>query len=282
MRAAAEAAGSATSPAPRPGPACRATRRPATSTTRSRSTDGEFLLDPRRRPGARPAPSSTRRSAGSPTAVAPGPDAAVVHQRPDADPLGSQAPLFYGPIQQAKDGWNAAFFCGSNAVLRREALMQLGVSATPARSRPRVREALWSRPPRSLTPCPPRRAPRPPAVRHGHRAGRAVAPARAGAARGRRAALRRDLRVPARGRRGAPRPRRRATSRRSRADLAAIARARRLDLTELARAVVRGVDDEPRSGRLTDRDWSPLGAMRVRAGRWCAPSTSTAAARRRR
>lgn len=47
---------------------------------------------------------------------------------PDNDPLGSQAPLFYGPIQQSKDGWNAAFFCGSNAVLRREALMQLGVS----------------------------------------------------------------------------------------------------------------------------------------------------------
>ncbi|HEX8508527.1 MAG TPA: glycosyltransferase family 2 protein, partial [Propionibacteriaceae bacterium] len=46
---------------------------------------------------------------------------------PSSDPLGSQAPLFYGPIQQGKDGWNAAFFCGSNAVLRREALMQLGV-----------------------------------------------------------------------------------------------------------------------------------------------------------
>lgn len=45
----------------------------------------------------------------------------------DADPLGSDAPLFYGPIQQGKDGWNAAFFCGSNAILRREALMQLGV-----------------------------------------------------------------------------------------------------------------------------------------------------------
>ncbi|EQM72789.1 glycosyltransferase family 2 protein [Microbacterium maritypicum] len=45
----------------------------------------------------------------------------------DADPLGSQAPLFYGPIQQGKDGWNAAFFCGSNAVLRREALMRLGI-----------------------------------------------------------------------------------------------------------------------------------------------------------
>ena len=45
----------------------------------------------------------------------------------DSDPLGSQAPLFYGPIQQGKDGWNAAFFCGSNALLRRDALMQLGI-----------------------------------------------------------------------------------------------------------------------------------------------------------
>lgn len=43
------------------------------------------------------------------------------------DPLGSQAPLFYGPIQQGKNVWNAAFFCGSNAILRREALMQLGI-----------------------------------------------------------------------------------------------------------------------------------------------------------
>ncbi len=47
---------------------------------------------------------------------------------PHGDPFGSAAPLFYGPIQQGKDGWNAAFFCGSNAVLRREALMQLGVT----------------------------------------------------------------------------------------------------------------------------------------------------------
>lgn len=46
----------------------------------------------------------------------------------ESDPLGSQAPLFYGPIQQGKDGWNAAFFCGSNAVLRRDALMQLGIA----------------------------------------------------------------------------------------------------------------------------------------------------------
>jgi cellulose synthase (UDP-forming) len=47
---------------------------------------------------------------------------------PPDDPLGSQAPLFYGPIQQGKDGWNAAFFCGSNGVLRRDALMQAGIT----------------------------------------------------------------------------------------------------------------------------------------------------------
>ncbi|GIW00058.1 glycosyltransferase [Roseiflexus sp.] len=47
---------------------------------------------------------------------------------PPDDPLGSQAPLFYGPIMQGKDGWNAAFFCGSNAILRREALMQIGIA----------------------------------------------------------------------------------------------------------------------------------------------------------
>lgn len=47
---------------------------------------------------------------------------------PPGDPFGSDAPLFYGPIMQGKDGWNAAFFCGSNALLRREALMQLGLT----------------------------------------------------------------------------------------------------------------------------------------------------------
>ena len=60
----------------------------------------------------------------------------------DADPLGSQAPLFYGPIQQGKDGWNAAFFCGSNAVLRREALMQLGVVRYVRETDAAVRKAL--------------------------------------------------------------------------------------------------------------------------------------------
>ncbi len=61
---------------------------------------------------------------------------------PHADPLGSQAPLFYGPIQQGKDGWDAAFFCGSNAVLRREALMQLGVVGYVREVDRSVREAL--------------------------------------------------------------------------------------------------------------------------------------------
>ena len=61
---------------------------------------------------------------------------------PDSDPLGSQAPLFYGPIQQGKDGWNAAFFCGSNAVIRREALMQLGVSRYVGEVEEGVRRAL--------------------------------------------------------------------------------------------------------------------------------------------
>ncbi|MET0953174.1 MAG: glycosyltransferase [Aeromicrobium sp.] len=59
-----------------------------------------------------------------------------------SDPLGSQAPLFYGPIQQGKDGWDAAFFCGSNAVLRREALMQLGVVGYVREVEEAVREAL--------------------------------------------------------------------------------------------------------------------------------------------
>jgi cellulose synthase (UDP-forming) len=48
---------------------------------------------------------------------------------PPGDPFGSDAPLFYGPIMRGKDGWNAAFFCGSNALLRREALMQVGLQA---------------------------------------------------------------------------------------------------------------------------------------------------------
>ena len=61
---------------------------------------------------------------------------------PEHDPFGSQAPLFYGPIMQGKDGWNAAFFCGSNAVLRREALMQLGITDYVRELEERVPRAL--------------------------------------------------------------------------------------------------------------------------------------------
>lgn len=61
---------------------------------------------------------------------------------PPGDPFGSQAPLFYGPIQQGKDGWNAAFFCGSNAVLRREALMQIGIARYAWELERKVRRAL--------------------------------------------------------------------------------------------------------------------------------------------
>ena len=60
----------------------------------------------------------------------------------ESDPLGSQSPLFYGPIQQGKDGWNAAFFCGSNAVLRREALLQLGIAGYVHQVERAVRDAL--------------------------------------------------------------------------------------------------------------------------------------------
>jgi cellulose synthase (UDP-forming) len=46
---------------------------------------------------------------------------------PPGDPFGHQAHLFYGPIQQGKDGMNAAFYTGTNAVLRREALVSVGL-----------------------------------------------------------------------------------------------------------------------------------------------------------
>jgi cellulose synthase (UDP-forming) len=46
---------------------------------------------------------------------------------PAGDPFCSRAEIFYGPIQQGKDGWNAAFFCGSNAILRRDALLHMGM-----------------------------------------------------------------------------------------------------------------------------------------------------------
>lgn len=38
----------------------------------------------------------------------------------------NEGALFYGPIQQGNDNWNAAFFCGSCAVIRRSALDEIG------------------------------------------------------------------------------------------------------------------------------------------------------------
>jgi cellulose synthase (UDP-forming) len=61
---------------------------------------------------------------------------------PEGDPFGVDSPLFYGPIQQGKDGWNSAFFCGSNAVLRRDALMYSGIVSYAKEMESRVRGAL--------------------------------------------------------------------------------------------------------------------------------------------
>jgi len=46
---------------------------------------------------------------------------------PAGDPFGHSAHLFYGPLQQGKDGMNSAFYTGTNAVLRREALVSVGL-----------------------------------------------------------------------------------------------------------------------------------------------------------
>ncbi|QLE41845.1 glycosyltransferase [Nostoc sp. C052] len=46
---------------------------------------------------------------------------------PPGDPFGHRANLFYGPLQQGKDGMNAAFYTGTNAILRREALISVGL-----------------------------------------------------------------------------------------------------------------------------------------------------------
>ncbi|NET35136.1 MAG: glycosyltransferase, partial [Cyanothece sp. SIO1E1] len=46
---------------------------------------------------------------------------------PFGDPFGHEAHLFYGPIMQGKDGMNSAFYTGTNAVLKREALITVGL-----------------------------------------------------------------------------------------------------------------------------------------------------------
>jgi cellulose synthase/poly-beta-1,6-N-acetylglucosamine synthase-like glycosyltransferase len=47
---------------------------------------------------------------------------------PPGDPFGHSAHLFYGPIQQGKDGLNSAFYTGTDALLRREALVSVGLT----------------------------------------------------------------------------------------------------------------------------------------------------------
>ena len=43
-----------------------------------------------------------------------------------SDQIPREGDLFYGPVQQGNDFWNATFFCGSCAVIRREALDEIG------------------------------------------------------------------------------------------------------------------------------------------------------------
>src|SRR5262249_47785081 len=92
---------------------------------------------------------------------------------PPGDPYGSDASLFYGPIQQGKDGWNAAFFCGSNAVLRREALMHMGVVRYVVELEQRVKRALDTAD-RTLTHAERQASAEDPAIREAIRALRAI------------------------------------------------------------------------------------------------------------
>ena len=164
---------------------------------------------PRRRPDPRardprPHPRATSPTSGSPSSRR----RSSSSTSPTGDPLGSQAPLFYGPIQQGKDGWNAAFFCGSNAVLRREALMQLGIIGYVGEIEVGVHRALRT----ARAVLAQARTPRPRRRRRAVGALDDVADAIAGPARelaAGRAARRRHLRVPAARRRGRARARRR-------------------------------------------------------------------------
>lgn len=46
------------------------------------------------------------------------------------DRMPSEQEMFYGAIQKGLDSWNGSFFCGSAALLRRDALLQIGGIAT--------------------------------------------------------------------------------------------------------------------------------------------------------
>ncbi|HEY0186455.1 MAG TPA: glycosyltransferase [Cellulomonas sp.] len=59
-----------------------------------------------------------------------------------ADPLDALAPMLPGPVQEGKDGWGAPFSTGSDVLLRRDALMQLGLVGYVRETERTVRDAL--------------------------------------------------------------------------------------------------------------------------------------------
>jgi cellulose synthase (UDP-forming) len=109
--------------------------RPATSTAGLSRTSGDLVVvfDADHAPGTRlPArkPSDTFRG----SEPLPGADAALLLPIPDPvernldtfKTMPAENEMFYGKIQKGLDRWNASFFCGSAAVLRREALEEVG------------------------------------------------------------------------------------------------------------------------------------------------------------
>jgi cellulose synthase (UDP-forming) len=181
---------------------------------------------------------------------------------PPGDPFGCQAPLFYGPIMQGKDGWNAAFFCGSNAVLRREALMQLGLTRYTVELELRVRRALRA------------------ADRLLRRAAGGLGPAHGGRARAALVSLRRAVRDGREAlRRGEPiqevtwafQERARAVSRMLVADDLARIRAELADVpgidpAHLEASLAETLDDEAALETLAGREASPLAALEAVRG----------------
>jgi cellulose synthase (UDP-forming) len=181
----------------------------------------------------------------------------------ESDPLGCQSPLFYGPIQQGKDGWNAAFFCGSNAVLRRDALMQLGVVGYVKAVQTAVQDALRAAGSVVAKARSQAREYGPGAVTALDEVGAAVRDARAELRSGAPVALithdfQQRIDTASRGMVSAD-------LEELKADLAELAELDALPI-ETDRDVGAIVVDEAALDRLADRDWSPLGALKeVRA-----------------
>jgi cellulose synthase (UDP-forming) len=181
---------------------------------------------------------------------------------PPGDPFGSQATLFYGPIQQGKDGWNAAFFCGSNAVLRREALMQLGISTYVRDLERRVGRALGAADrilrdaARRLDPAAPGR------VREALEELR-IAVRESRAARRAGASLEEVTRAFQRGAAAASRRLVRDDLAQIRAELAGVPG---LDPADLEGSLAGALDDEPALAALAGREASPLAAIETVRG----------------